>query len=332
MKWDKVVFGLLLMSLVTNAWLALGKRDLADSKAGEVEVLRAKFPYLSPRVLVEGQNDVLVNFLQLRRKLKMLVEPWGEEFAFYFEYLPTGTSIGVNEKQEFKAASLFKVPVVMAYYRQQEQIGIENNSLVTIREEDVDANFGDLWQKGVGAKITLDEAARLSLTESDNTAHKVLAANIERQYFDDVYEGLDIDLRLDGDEFILTAKHYTSILKALYFGAVLSKESSQKVLELLTQTVFDDKLVAGVPKGVSVAHKFGVLAGKEYHDCGIVYVPKRPYSLCMVSRSNEETARGRMTSPAIAKGARASSRVRFERAVRSAWPARTRPKGMTEGW
>jgi hypothetical protein len=41
-----------------------------------------------------------------------------------------------------------------------------------------------------------------------------------------------------------------------------------------------------------VAHKFGIrdIAGeqeKQFHDCGIVYYPKRPYLLCVMTRGND---------------------------------------------
>jgi beta-lactamase class A len=80
------------------------------------ESLQKKYPLLSKRILQEYPIDVIINFLDLRRELRSQVEPYGSTFGFYFEYLPTGTTIGVNEKLDFYAASLFKVPVVMAYY------------------------------------------------------------------------------------------------------------------------------------------------------------------------------------------------------------------------
>jgi hypothetical protein len=63
---------------------------------------------------------------------------------------------------------------------------------------------------------------------------------------------------------------------------------SEKALSYLAETTFDKGLVAGVPEAVAVAHKFGE-AGREdgslqFHDCGIVYYPGRPYILCVMTR------------------------------------------------
>jgi hypothetical protein len=69
-------------------------------------------------------------------------------------------------------------------------------------------------------------------------------------------------------------------------------------LEVLTRTIFTDKLPAGVPPEIKVAHKIGVfrpLGSKSsdqiFSDCGIVYVPNRPYALCMMVQGDEEHAR-----------------------------------------
>ncbi len=52
------------------------------------------------------------------------------------------------------------------------------------------------------------------------------------------------------------------------------------------------------PSNVLVAHKIGDYnddkGNEAFMDCGIVYVPRRPYALCMLSIGDEQTARERM--------------------------------------
>lgn len=257
-----------------------------------------QYPLLAKRILNENFNDILVNFLDLRTDLRTTVEPFGQTFSFYFEYLPTGTTIGVNEKEEFYAASLFKLPVIMSYYRQQERLKERTDPVLTVSEEDLDQEFGDLWKKGAGYRIKMSDAIKLAITDSDNTAIRLVVPQITEDDFEHVYQALDIDLRRDDGGARLTTKGYTSILKALYFSSVLEKDDSQNILDLLTKTKFVDKLPAGVPQNIPVAHKIGVYnkdgENEAYMDCGIVYIPNRPYALCMLSISNEDIARERM--------------------------------------
>ena len=66
-------------------------------------------------------------------------------------------------------------------------------------------------------------------------------------------------------------------------------ENSQKILEYLANTPFNDKIAAGVPEGVTVSHKIGVSAeDKTFSDCGIVYAPNRNYILCLGSNGSDE--------------------------------------------
>lgn len=286
-----VILALILVIIFQNSWLYFS----SQSSFKEQE---QRFPHLSKRILSENPNDLLINFLDLRRKLREEVKPYGQDFAFYFEYLPTGTSVGVNEKIEFQTGSLFKVPVVMAYFHKKERLGITEDKVVTLEEKDIDSRFGNLWQKGAGAKINLNEAVRLSLVESDNTAVNVLLKEPELNDYEKVYEGLDLDLTgIDLQEgkggAIITVKQFSSILKALFFSAVLSKDNSELILHYLSNSVFEDMLAAGVPKNVPIAHKIGVF-GDSFMDCGIVYVPHRSYLLCMRSKSDQNTAEDRM--------------------------------------
>lgn len=180
----------------------------------------------------------------------------------------------------------------MAYYNALEK-GVTLPEKAVIKKEHIFAEYGDLW-KEEGKEVSLERAAALSLTDSDNTAVEVLLDYIDREHFMDVYEGLDIPFRLEENTIYVGPKSYSSILKALYFGAVLSLENSQRILKLLTETKFNDKLPAPLPKDVVVAHKIGDYHHEVYQDCGIVYLPKRQYILCMFSKSGEDEARRRM--------------------------------------
>src|SRR5882757_8053655 len=100
--------------------------------------LRAKYPLLSGRAInPNGVNALIVNFLPLRKQVHKIVDPYGSSFAVYFEYIPTGTTIGVNEDRNFTAESLLKVPVVMAYYHKKEVMGIKTDPTVAITQSEL---------------------------------------------------------------------------------------------------------------------------------------------------------------------------------------------------
>ena len=77
----------------------------------------------------------------------------------------------------------------------------------------------------------------------------------------------------------------------MFNASYLSRESSERGLAYLAHSDFQNGLVAGVPQGITVAHKFGervsANGAKQLHDCGIVYYPTRPYLLCVMTRGDD---------------------------------------------
>jgi beta-lactamase class A len=293
MRISTTIIGVLLvLSLIGNFLLY---NELQISRKSKLVKLEKQYPLMEARALSPNYpNDLVVNFLPLRDNIQKIVDPWGGSFGIYFEYLPTGTTIGVNEDHYFTAESLLKVPVVMAYFHKKERLGMTSDPTVAILPSELNSHFGDLYKKGAGYRINLGDAVKLALEKSDNTASLVLADQISESDFQYVYDGLDIPEMVSGKTPIITAQEYSSILKSLYFGSVLNYDDSEYILSLLTHTDFTNMLPSGVPAGIPVAHKIGLVNGQLYVDCGIVYVPQKPYSLCMVSKTNENTAIQRM--------------------------------------
>jgi hypothetical protein len=67
---------------------------------------------------------------------------------------------------------------------------------------------------------------------------------------------------------------------------------SELVMNYLDNSTANDQIPAGVPKDVSVVHKFGVnVADKTYSDCGIVYAPNRNFLICLgTTGADQKTA------------------------------------------
>lgn len=292
---------ILIASLAVNFYLIYKTDALVGLSSGSHELSpwkksAGKYPLLEEALSISDYPDILINFLPLRNDLRSRVSGYGDSFAVYFQYLPTGVSIGVNEKNEFDAASLLKVPFAMAYYHEKERSNLVNDAtVVPIKEIYLDNEFGSLWQRGVGAKVSLGEAVKLSLIDSDNTAFHLLADQTPLEDFNAVYNGLDINLNEVSGRLFISAKSYSSILQALYFASVLNKKDSEEILNILTKTNFSDKLPGPLPKNIKVAHKIGVYDKDGlFQDCGIVYIPDRPYLLCMISKSSNAEATKRM--------------------------------------
>lgn len=245
------------------------------------------FPLLAQSIFEENPTDKKINFSPLRTELRNYFTNNSLDGSLYFEYLPTGTSIRINASQPYTAASLMKLPVAMELYKAEELGLLKTSDKVQLREEWLNDGFGSLYEKGVGHELTLDEAVSIMLKESDNTALRaVLSATDSVLPLDERALGsLDIEFNVDEAGSIdIGTRSYGSFLKCLYYSCYNSVENSQHILDLLTQTDFNDRLAGGIPNGITLAHKIGVFNTNVQSDCGIVYKTQAPYIVCLMIR------------------------------------------------
>jgi hypothetical protein len=77
---------------------------------------------------------------------------------------------------------------------------------------------------------------------------------------------------------------------------------SEKALELLTREDFPQGIAAGIPKGIPLAAKFGEFEEetgkkeKQLHEFGIVYHPKGPYILGIMTKGSDFTLQANVIS------------------------------------
>lgn len=282
-----LVVAVAVLLLSNLAWVA------AYRSAKSLHATSSAYPLLSKRVLSDARNDPIINFVPLRKALQKKFDALPVEKSFYFEYLPSGTSIRVGADNELIAASLIKVPLCMNLYKAAELGKVNLDQSVTITGSELDNAYGDLWQKGAGTRITLREAARLALAESDNTAAHAIFDTIHTLLTSDQesLNQLDVDQNMQSGEAVIDAKSYSSVLKGLYLSSYLQPKDSEEILQYLTESTAKNRLVADLPTNIRVAHKIGVYnAAWSESDCGIVYEPKRPYVICAMVGLPEEQA------------------------------------------
>lgn len=289
-------FGILVIVLVILL-VAAASLFLFHSKATnstkKVNQNAANYPFLANRIFTDNPNDTILNFAALRKDLRQYFGSLDSNYSFYFEYLPTGTSVKINQDNPMIGASLLKIPVVMNLFYAAEHGQIDLSDKVTIQEGDIDKRSGTLWEKGVGYQLTLRDAARYAIVDSDNTAVNLLigASSGKFDLFQKAIDELDVDLTATNNaETTLGAQGYSSMLKCLYLSCLNTVDDSQQILAWMVQSNSPPRLRAALPPNIDVAHKYGTSGGESESDCGIVYIPKRPYIICAMIGTDPDRA------------------------------------------
>jgi beta-lactamase class A len=241
------------------------------------------------------------------------LEPFGGEFArmvaaaraahsvahvsVYFRDLNNGPWFGVNEQELFTPASLLKVPLLMAWMEIAEGRPDAMGWKFDYRPGQPDLNEGEYFKPAnpivPGRSYTVRELLWHLIAQSDNNAWRLLNEQTDQMLLFRILQDLDIEPgTLLGDDQT-PVKTYATFFRLLYNASYLSRASSEAALELLSESEFRGGLPGDLPAEIRVAHKHGERnlqgpkEGRQLHDCGIVYHPRRPYLLCVMTRGGE---------------------------------------------
>ena len=222
--------------------------------------------------------------------------------SFYFRDLASPMWFGVNEDVSFFPASLFKLPVAIAAYKQEEkEPGFLNKKLVYTKDIDdynksLSANADSILK--IGASYSVEDLILTMIEKSDNGAKDLLLTELKKVYLVDLFRIVTGKDPFASDKYEVSSRTYAHFLRILYGASYINEEHSEYLLSLLAKTDFRDGIVAGVPKTVRVANKYGVyqeedgIDGKTrhsvvLHDCGIIYHVGHPYIICIMTKGKD---------------------------------------------
>ncbi|WP_041245534.1 serine hydrolase [Geotalea uraniireducens] len=289
--------------LLGAGWHAHGWYHRHFHSAAHRRVRLTGYRFISPLVDVELPEGYGVRQepIPFKRKIKDFVQ-WQidngrvRNLSVYYRDLSDGPWFGINEKVEYNPASMMKVPVMIAWLELAEKDprvlkqtfvfdGKENlSALQTIRPAQTITP---------GRAYTVEELLRYMISYSDNNATSLLYEGLSAAELEDVLLSMDIDNHPKDDRNSLTVHGFSGFFRVLYNASYLNRNMSEKALQLLSQEDFPQGIVGGVPKGIVVASKFGecndVLPGedKQLHEFGIVYHPKGPYILGIMTGGHD---------------------------------------------
>lgn len=262
------VFFVLLGTILTSGVLAFSARSW--KLPGLPRISLPSFG--SGKIIIENEaNDeraerVVSSFKEKTRGLSGV-------YGLYVFRLTESSSYGVSEKEKFQAASLIKLPVMLALYMEDEKGSIDLETRYELKEEDKVGGAGSLFSKPAGTVLTYRDLVRYMGKQSDNTAYNIASNILGEEKVKSVISEIGMaNTSLENNE--TTPYDIGLFFKKLWEARIVSKKSRDEILGFLTDTSYEEWLVAGIPPSIRVAHKYG----RETHvvnDAGIVYADER---------------------------------------------------------
>jgi len=203
-------------------------------------------------------------------------------FGYTVIDLKSGETFGKNQKESFTAASTAKVVFASYVMSKIDSGALDRNKEWIYKSEDYEEGTGTLIGYPFGTSFSACEFVKMALEKSDNAATNVILRymginNIQKFLVSKEIAGFDLT------ENTATPEAMAQLLKGMERGQIVSKESASKLIGYMKNSINPDRIVAGVPKEIPVAHKIGTEV-RAISDVAIIYHPENPYIIVVYSK------------------------------------------------
>ncbi|MBM7714035.1 serine hydrolase [Siminovitchia sp. FSL H7-0308] len=245
-----------------------------------------------------------MDFSSYKRHIETLAQEASGKTAVYI-CTPDG-EIKINEAERMQAASVIKVPIVMAGLHASDQGMLDLNKKVVV--QDKVAGTGVLNYLSGNMELSILNMMTLALIVSDNTASNLLIHEIGRENINAFCQKAGASQTVLGRYFMdheamkRGIDNYTSAGDMIRFfrligheNKLLSNESRKVIYQMLENQQFREKLAAHQAMfhdKVSIANKTGELNGIQ-HDVGMFTFENRQVYAAILSSNWNNNYQGR---------------------------------------
>ena len=280
-----IVLGILISTILISIILALPARDFKLSGLPRINFADFNIDDIFGEKTIEiGQSGHFnINDQKAQSAIKLFnqeIKPIAGLYGFLVIRLNDGSSYGVSDTEKFQGASLLKLPLLALLYKESEDGKINLDTRYILKNSDKVTGSGPLDNAKAGTVYTYRQLAELMAKDSDRTAYKIIKNILGDTTFNNFLEteGMTNTSITSGDT---TPRDMGIILQNLNNGGIVNDKDKTEIFGFLTNTIYENWITAGVPKGVRVVHKFGEDVG-VMTDAGIIFA-KNPYIIVVMS-------------------------------------------------
>ena len=265
----------------------------------EVRANLSQYHFTNPLLFYKSDADARYDYLRddvTKYVTKEKSAGNAQNISVYIRNMNTGEWTGINETEAYEPASMLKVTAMIAFFnRAAANPDILSKKILYKPTKNPEETYRASDDLAPGT-YTVDDLITDMIVYSDNDALDALASADDGSTAE-VFNLFELPLPATATTTdYMSARAYSRIFRVLYDSTYLSWDLSERALSLLSKTTFTQGIVAGVPAGTVVSHKFGertfvsetgVVSVRELHDCGIVYKNNDPYFLCVMTRGSD---------------------------------------------
>lgn len=237
-------------------------------------------------------------------KMPLLTSKLNNLIASYPSIKPTvyvwdfesGQSVNIKATEQYPAASIIKIPVLLELFRSIEMGQLSLHNTIPLTEYYRSSGSGSLQFSQAGRRYSLDHLARIMIQDSDNSATNMLMSDmggmvdVNRAIRQWGLKGTYIQNWLPdlGGTNLTSAKDIALMLYNIDNASFLSLKSRESIVDYMSHVKNNRLIQAGLPSNAIFMHKTGDI-GTMLGDAGIVWtnegkkyivviLAKRPYN------------------------------------------------------
>ena len=245
---------------------------------------------------------------ELSTSIENLIENAGGTWGIILEDLDTNESWQWNQDDTFYAASIIKIPIMVAAFAAYEQGKFKLSDPVTLKQEDIVGGSGVLQYLLPGISLSFYDLIVLMIIQSDNTATNMLIDLIGKKEIQQTMQTIGlkkskfynklmtVPVQREGNN-IVTAKEMAFLLQQIINGKIVSTYACEKMIHIMKNQQIQDSLPGKLPDGNSsiigtrpiweLAHKTGNVT-KVRHDVGVFYVGSKTLIVAVLSKGIDD--------------------------------------------
>ncbi|MCQ6562617.1 serine hydrolase [Paenibacillus mendelii] len=201
-------------------------------------------------------------------------------------------SLLLGSSESYMPASTIKVALISALLQQVDKGVLTLDKLVTVEKSDVVGGTGSLQKETFPQEVSIARLARLTITQSDNTATNVLIDEVGLDNVQALMDQLGLEVMHLGRKMFasaptpeqdnyINAADLAALLDQIYSGQFLSNTSRNQLITWMSAQEVNTKFGAALPDA-PIAHKTGENANVT-HDAGFFLVPGHEIAISVMT-------------------------------------------------
>jgi beta-lactamase class A len=228
-------------------------------------------------------------------EIEKIIDKLPGRIGVYYKDLTTGNLFKYNENEGFMAASVIKLPILIAVLNEIKVGKLRKDDVVRLSSSDKVPSCGALAYMHSGLDVTIKDLYNLMIILSDNTATNMLIRTLGIQKINSIIEELgmkttklnrqlfDSEEQKRGKENYFSPSEIGLLLEKVYKRSLISEDISKEVEDILKLQQINSKIPHLIPGNIEIAHKTGEDEGIT-HDVGIVF-SENPFILCIAANN-----------------------------------------------